>query len=1314
MKDGDLLVLFWSGHGILDQRLHRRLFCADAGIAKYNIDVDDLLAALSGDHFCGLGQQVIFVDACANRLKEMRLDLQPPESGFALGNPRPVSRDGLLAAAQGERAVLDREKGFGFVVADWLDRHARTLPPPMAELTAHVLQHFTQLRTDRVTEQHPVRIREILHGTEHSFGGDLPTVPRDGIHGFSPRTYPKGAVEQSTTETMRASYIAQVHAIAPKKLVNRDAELDALAAFCSGEDSYQWWQGPPWAGKTALTAWFVLHPPRGTQIASFFITGRLDAQADSDGFTLAMCQQFAMLASVPAPRDISRIAQKEIFAYLLEAAARRTRDSGERLILVVDGLDEDRAVRPGSHLMSIASLLPPRLPDGVRVLVTSREHPPLADDLPSNHPLRTCSRRTLRVYAEAHGMAASARQEMRQRLQGDDQDRDIITLITAAGGGLTAAELAELTGRPVLEIENQLDSVFGRSLRCWPLYGTTENIYLFAHDTLRASAEKMLSADLRHCRVRFHDWAERYRALGWPDATPRYLFQAYARMLSATRDKENLAALAAEKARHDRMLKITDSDTESLAEIAAAQDIIVHDTVLDLTSLVLIAAEKRRLSGRNENVPEELPVVWARLGKAAYAADLARSIPDEDGRFCALAKVATEISLSDHLQAAELVKEAEHALNPVYDSISANTLAHIAKAMSVAGEWRRAEVIARSIYNDAISRARALAEVAAAIVVSDPQIAKRIASDADRTAHAMSHAPYRAYALAEVASALAASHPSRARRLASEAEGVARKLTPPHYQAEELARIAEILAVGHPARATRLAREAENLARSIADWFDKERPLAAAARALAAVGLYERAEDAAHELYDPEDEDYALAKVAASLAAAGLRDRAEHMTNGITSSSWHRANALTAVAGALIKNYPENAARIANEALRAAWSDDRSHDEDLLLARVAEALAAAGRLDRAETTAANITDSSLRAKALSCMATAFPDRNPEDTDRIARSALFVVRDITHPTTFELTLNDIVKNFATAKMYGHAEEAARDFENPSSRATALANIAIAAANDNPKDSARIAVEAHRMVRDIDRPMAREYTLLIVIEALSAASLLSEAQHAARAINESQNQARAAVMIVKAIAASGLFGQAEDMARTIVEPLYQAHALSVVAVAVASVSRGDASRIARCAWQMARDHANDESLGDTIIEIVEELAAAGQWNSAEDIIRSMASDYARQKALVALIEALVRVGRWRQAKALLNEIMSEMWKTEALKRICTVILDAKSLNQTKIDDETSALPWFLSQILVSKGWDGALVSLGRMAPSSVIALCDWINSGAIYER
>ena len=115
-KDGDLLVMFWSGHGVLDRRAQRRLFCADAGInAKYNINVTDLLAALSGKNFRGLGEQVIIVDACANFIHEMRLNLQAPESGFALGDTRSVSRDGLLAAAQGERALLDRKASFGHV-----------------------------------------------------------------------------------------------------------------------------------------------------------------------------------------------------------------------------------------------------------------------------------------------------------------------------------------------------------------------------------------------------------------------------------------------------------------------------------------------------------------------------------------------------------------------------------------------------------------------------------------------------------------------------------------------------------------------------------------------------------------------------------------------------------------------------------------------------------------------------------------------------------------------------------------------------------------------------------------------------------------------------------------------------------------------------------------------------------------------------------------------------------------------------------------------------------------------------------------------
>ena len=62
--------------------------------------------------------------------------------------------------------------------------------------------------------------------------------------------------------------------------------LPSPSSLCC-EERYGWWQAEPWAGKSALAAWFVLHPPAGVRILSFFVTGRLAGQADSDAFTEA-------------------------------------------------------------------------------------------------------------------------------------------------------------------------------------------------------------------------------------------------------------------------------------------------------------------------------------------------------------------------------------------------------------------------------------------------------------------------------------------------------------------------------------------------------------------------------------------------------------------------------------------------------------------------------------------------------------------------------------------------------------------------------------------------------------------------------------------------------------------------------------------------------------------------------------------------------------------------------------------------------------------------------------------------------------------
>ena len=97
-------------------------------------------------------------------------------------------------------------------------------------------------------------------------------------------------------QLVRSAYLEQVRDIAPDALIGRDGELAEWAGFCAGPDAYAWWQAGPWAGKTALASWFVTHPPAGVDVVSFFITGRLAGQADSDAFLDAMTEQLGALA----------------------------------------------------------------------------------------------------------------------------------------------------------------------------------------------------------------------------------------------------------------------------------------------------------------------------------------------------------------------------------------------------------------------------------------------------------------------------------------------------------------------------------------------------------------------------------------------------------------------------------------------------------------------------------------------------------------------------------------------------------------------------------------------------------------------------------------------------------------------------------------------------------------------------------------------------------------------------------------------------------------------------------------------------------
>ncbi|MEO7196698.1 MAG: trypsin-like peptidase domain-containing protein [Pseudonocardiaceae bacterium] len=413
-----------------------------------------------------------------------------------------------------------------------------------------------------------------------------------------PDVLPDG-IPLSVGEWVATAYQAQVRDIAPERLLDREEELDELVRFCAGDQPYAWWQAGPWAGKSALMAWFVLHPPARVDVVSFFITARLAGQSDSDACTDALIEQLAALLGESPAGLLTVGARRGTMLKLLDDAASRSREAGRRLLLVIDGLDEDNGAGPGRA--SIAALLPRRPPAEVRVLVASRPHPPIPDDVSGDHPLRTISPRRLGTSEHAQDSERRAKHELTQHLAGTPLQRDVLGLITAAGGGLTLGDLEELTERPRYEIKRLLDGALGRSV------GTRtstpgERVYLFTHETLRLAAEQSFGKSLPSYRNRLHRWADTYRRRYWPPDTPQYLLRNYLRLLVITRDLAQLFACAIDQARHNRMRSLTGGDALAIAEIGFAIKLNIGDFAA-LPKLALLAALQNDLIERNPSIP---------------------------------------------------------------------------------------------------------------------------------------------------------------------------------------------------------------------------------------------------------------------------------------------------------------------------------------------------------------------------------------------------------------------------------------------------------------------------------------------------------------------------------------------------------------------------------------------------------------------------------------------------------------------------------------------------------------------------------------
>jgi hypothetical protein len=212
-------------------------------------------------------------------------------------------------------------------------------------------------------------------------------------------------------------------------------------------------------------------------------------------------EQLADLLGQSMPAYLTETTREPHMLLMLSEAAEACRQRGHRLVLLVDGLDEDRGVTTGADAYSIAALLPSRPAAGMRVVVAGRPDPPIPMDLPSDHPLR--DPRIVRELGDspwADVVKGDMQRELKRLLQGTQAEQDLLGLVTAAGGGLSAQDLAELTGVSQFEVEQNLQAVAGRTFVSYLSFwqpGMAPEVYVLGHEELQAAATEYLGESAR-------------------------------------------------------------------------------------------------------------------------------------------------------------------------------------------------------------------------------------------------------------------------------------------------------------------------------------------------------------------------------------------------------------------------------------------------------------------------------------------------------------------------------------------------------------------------------------------------------------------------------------------------------------------------------------------------------------------------------------------------------------------------------------------------------------------------------------------------
>ncbi|MFI2738801.1 hypothetical protein [Streptomyces sp. NPDC018711] len=457
--------------------------------------------------------------------------------------------------------------------------------------------------------------------------------------------------------------------VLPREFVGRERELGELTEFVTGhrdEGDYLWYQAGPWAGKTALLAWFASRYQMlaGVDFAHHFVSGRLGTDRRED-FIRVIGEQLAV-ASGKRRRPPLDPGQPTLDPWY-EVAAQECEKRGRRLVLIVDGLDEDADAALDGH--GIAGLLPKAPPHGMRVIVSGRPHPRIPTKLVADHPLRNPAVvRWLTDSPDARIIRDTALTELDALLDDPGIGQRLLGLLVSARGALSGADLGHLVGCTPREVKKNLRTVARRSVTptradLLPLDVRTHaeaevgrQTFVLAHaELLAAAGDELGEPFLDECVDDLHRWARHWQEKQWPENTPNYLLTGYTRLVQE-KAPDRLATLVLDPRRQLRLAQRSGPDV-------ALRDLDLLTPPGAIASSPSRAAEtamsRELLLPHVRPLPAPVARAVARLGDPRRARALAGASGSAVDRALNLADVARVLQAAGDEQAADTVREAE-------------------------------------------------------------------------------------------------------------------------------------------------------------------------------------------------------------------------------------------------------------------------------------------------------------------------------------------------------------------------------------------------------------------------------------------------------------------------------------------------------------------------------------------------------------------------------------------------------------------------------------------------------------------------------